>query len=806
MAIIADPDGGVWTGAFPGGVTRFGPDGKLKAAYGSSSGLTANQITGLVMDTERRLWVSTNGGLFRSKLATTEAHAVQFQQVELPANSGVRFNQPTLSHDGALWIPSDEGLLRFQNDKWSRMSVREGLLRPVVVSVAEDVDGSLWVSYWEAVGITHVTFEAGQPHMKHFAREDGLGTNESYSVGLDTKGHLWVTTDSGVVKRNGEQWRRYDQADGLIWEDCDVNGFFADSDGSVWFGTARGLSHFMNRVRQREPVPAVALTGIWAGGKQRSQTEPLRLGHAESSLVVNFAALTYIDEEAVRYQYRLRGFEQDWIDTAQQKVRYSSLPAGQYTFEVKARSAAGIWSVAPAQFDFSVSSAWWQTLWFYAACTALLSLAIGLAWRWRLQRMLNQQRALEHAVESRTQQLGERTRELEVAKSLAENANRLKSEFLANMSHEIRTPLNGVLGMLQLLARCKRTSDQGQYIEDARTSAEGLLSLLNDVLDLSKIEANYVSLETIPFSVRQCVSEAARTMCARAKQKHLALTFEIVEPVPQALVGDPLRLRQILLNLIGNAIKFTDQGQVAVTVRCQESHHPGMAQLHFAVADTGIGISAAAQGHVFDAFRQADASTTRKYGGTGLGLAICSRLVQMMDGKIWVESQQEKGSVFHITLALPITAERSSSLPGDAAVPSRNGARSADATKHNYPRQATRVLLAEDNPINQKIVVHLLHQRGHSVTVADDGRKAVELAAGEDFDLILMDVQMPVMGGYEAVRAIRKQQAANHKRVPIVAMTANTMSGDREKCLEAGMDGYIAKPIDFKDLIRLVEG
>jgi signal transduction histidine kinase len=430
---------------------------------------------------------------------------------------------------------------------------------------------------------------------------------------------------------------------------------------------------------------------------------------------------------------------------------------------------------------------------FYIACAAAFALAIGLLWRWRLRHLLEQKRRLEKAVESRTRELEEKAEELEFAKSRAEQASRLKSEFLANMSHEIRTPMNGVLGMLQLLAATEQTPEQSEFVADARGSAEGLLSLLNDVLDLSKIEADRLELERIPFRPRECVGEAVRTLSARACEKQVALSAKIGDGVPPALWGDAARLRQILLNLIGNAIKFTAHGEVTVSVSCQYRKETGLALLHFAVADTGIGIAKEEQGRIFDSFQQADASTTRKYGGTGLGLAICSRLVALMNGKIWVVSQPGKGSVFHFTALF--------SQASEAAASPRGGA--LHAISAEYPGRALRVLLAEDNAVDQKIVVRLLERQGHSVTVAADGRLAVELALSREFDVILMDLRMPVLDGFEAAQSIR-QAARLH--VPIIAMTACAMPGDREKCLAAGMDGYISKPLDSEELIRTVEG
>jgi signal transduction histidine kinase/CheY-like chemotaxis protein len=751
------------------------PDGRLVMTARSPDGdavLTFDPATGrfapLAHPDGRRVlqsWRGHGGRVWIRSEAPCRIDALEAGRVRpVPLLSGAdlcgKLRELHETADGTVWFGTTTiggGVLRPGAGAVERFGPPDGYPELAVYAIFELRPGVLLAGGRDV-------FAERDPQGRWTIRQRGLDAVRSVMRAVD--GSLWVATGSGVHRLRDDAWLTNGEADGLP-SDASLT-VFQDSRGRIWAGTSRGLSLYDPGADRERPRAVLARTNA-AEAPPDGNVNLAFSGHDRWK---------YTQAERLLFSYRTDGGA--WSPfLAGGSAALRELARGRHRFEVRAMDRNG--NIGPSEtFVFDVLFPWYQQSGFLVmacAAVAVITLLLGFA----------------HV---QYQQLAR-------AKLAAETANRCKSEFLAHMSHEIRTPMNAIMGMTDLAKEAPTATERQQYLDTVQTASTSLLSLLDDILDLSKVEAGRLELADDDFDLPQCARDAMTTLKLRANDKGIGLRAVIAPDVPRFVRGDELRVRQILVNLIGNAIKFTDAGEVTVRLDLAASGTAEQPQVRFAVTDTGIGVPAAKQKLIFAPFEQADRSTTRKYGGTGLGLAISSQLVQLMGGTMAIESPwvdpetgaRAAGSVFHFTARFAA---------------GREPVRVADAPRP-APSIALRVLVAEDNPVNRLLATRLLQKLGHTVESATNGREAVDHLRRDTPDLILMDVQMPEMDGFEATAAIRAREAElaaegrPARRTPIVALTAHALQGYREQCLDAGMDDYLTKPIKLADLARTLD-
>ena len=795
-------DGHVWVGQRGGRVDKLDPvTGKAEHVITGMRG----DVIGMTEDTEGRLWVATQGSLYRyaggkfDRVPTTGNAMVHPLEVELgpdgklyartfaeglfrvdqetlkvtpvpflPAEEKTRWGAQLTLTAGAFWYASDGGLwwLDASHDHFEPVPGVRGD-RKVDAFVFTPDGRTAWLARPDGLERYRRDGKGLALEQKIDARHGWPSVNVT-DLALDRRGRVWLLGRDGMWRFDPERgsFRKFGLHDGLSNGEF-MRGYAVMPDGYIYAATMGGVVAFNpDQDDVDSPAPPVAITGISVRGRNGLQAVPLGNGPVEldwraRGLNIDARVFSYIDPVANHYRFHLDGLDSEWVDTGTRGEReFASLPPGDYTLSVMGAGADGVWGRAAAPLRIHVLAPPWERWWawgLYVLAVFAVVLMTLQVWRRRLA-----QRHLMQLAEQRSR--------------LAEQASAAKTQFLATLSHEIRTPMTGVLGMAELLLNSGLGAQQRGYAEAIQRSGKMLLKLLNDALDLARIEAGKFSLEPVPFDPRALVRDVAALEQGQALAKGLAFHVDIADDLPALVMGDALRVQQILLNLANNALKFTERG--SVTLRATRE----AGELRFSVIDTGPGIPEASQARLFQRFEQA--SSPQRRAGSGLGLAICRELVALMGGHIELESRVAHGSSFHVHLPLDVVREE-----GDGPAPA---ARAAGAG-------SLRVLLVEDDAIVAAVVRGLLEQQGHRVDYVGNGLAAMtELAQGH-YDAMLLDLDLPGVDGFQIARLIRQREDAAAP-LPIIAITARSGGDEEERAKAAGMDGFLRKPLTGEQL------
>ncbi len=813
VSITQDSNGDYWFSSYEAGVSKLHrkafESGKVVIQqYTHESGLNNNVVRSVIEDKEGNLWFGTEGG-------ATKYDGVSFSTITrkngLGSNAVVCIYE---DNDSALWFGTmDGGVSRLFNDTLTTFDVDQGLGNNTVWSIVQDENGIIWFGT-DGGGVTAYNGNS----FRSFNTDNGLCNNEVYSLVSDNNNSLWIGTVRGLSRlkyhdnlhvsnyhfnNDSVVILNYGKLDGLIGLDFSQNSVLYDQMNCLWWGTDNALTMLdLTNFNSTSKVPVVQVNGLLInnktydfnkmkfenanGGRVRfTDVSPFMNNPEELSLPFNlnhitfqFSAIDWSSPNQIQYQYKLVGFDHEWsLPTTENIADYRNIPSGEFTFVIRAKGKSGKWS-DEFEFSFEIRSPWYLTWWSIILYVIVFGIAVWGFVKWRVNIVKKQKSILEHMV-------AVRTRELDKALLLAEQATLAKSQFIATISHEIRTPLNAIMGLTHLAISHTLDPKLEDYLLKIDRSAITLLSLINEILDFSKIEAGKMNLEKVNFDLDIVLNSVIILNAQPAREKNLEFIINIDHDVPRMLIGDPLRIGQVITNLCNNAIKFTPEGEVIVSIVVEEEVSKNEIYLQVSVADTGIGIHEDQFQTLFDEFKQADSSITRKYGGTGLGLSISKLFIEMMEGQIWLESEVGKGTKFFFNVKVGVQ-EKQAVI--DNIIPEE--LKDCD------------ILICDSNLSTLKSIETILKSYSLKVTTAQSGEEVMEIIADRPVDLLLISIQLSGMSGLDTIVTIKANPSYPDLKTILI-----TDSDTSKKSFEnniSGVDGYITKPVISTILIEKI--